>query len=364
MRIEVDGVRYGNFLRASAEFRLDALCGSFEFEATSEEGRPLPFVGGEACTVVVDDELVLTGFVEVVSVDGDAGEHRISVAGRDKTCDVLDSSISGLSDLRAPITLAQVARRVISHLGAGVRVADLASPASFEEAEDLAAPEPGQGAFEFLETLARKRRVLLTSSPEGDLVIATPTRSDSGGRIVHRRREEGESNNVLSYSVSYDLTTRFNRYVSASQRNLVPLSLAGEPDLDSIVDQGTSSPVIDPDVRSGRQLVISGESMFSDSQDQLRARWEADVRKARGRAYAATVHGYRNQLGSLWRTNQLVRVDDDFAGIAALMLVNGVRYSTSLEEGRTTTISLLNRNAYTLQLEEPEDEEIGLGLAG
>lgn len=366
MRIEVDGVRYGGFLRASAEFRLDALCGSFEFEATSEEGRPLPFVGGEPCAVIVDDELVLTGFIEIVNVDGDSGEHRIVVAGRDKTCDVLDSSISSLSDLRAPISLARIARRVVSHLGADVQVTDAARPAAFDEAEDLASPEPGQNAFEFLEALARKRRVLLTSGPSGDLVIAAPSTVDSGGRIVHKAREEGESNNVLAYSASYDQTNRFRRYVSASQRNLVPLSLAGVPDLDSIVDQGTSpsSAATDPGARAGRQLVIAGESMFSDSQDALRAKWEADVRKARGRAYGATVHGYRNQAGRLWRTNELVRVDDDFAGIASTMLVNAVRYSISLEEGRTTTLSLLNRNAYTLELEEPADEEVGLGLAG
>lgn len=366
MRIEVDGVEYLNFESASATVRLDALSNTFSFEATSEEARPLPFLGGEACRVLVDGEVVLTGFIEVVDASGDSGSHSIGIVGRDKTGDLLDSTIDKLSDLRGGrLALKTIIERVIAHLNPKdptfIRVVDLAKPASFNPAEDLHAPEPGQNAFEFIEKLARKRQVLLTSNGDGDVVITASSGKEVNASIQHRVKDN--RNNVISYSVSHDTTGRYNLYKSRAQLNATATSLAGTTSNDSIVNQGDAVQATDKDIRRGRQLVLVSENMSSGTENQNRARWEANIRKARGRVYSAVVDGFRNQTGNLWTINELVRVHDEYAGIEATMLVNSVEYSLSPDEGRTCTLSLVERNAYTLELEEPETEEIGSGLA-
>lgn len=363
MRLQVDGTRYGNFVGAEAVLRLDALSRTFGFEATSSQAQPLPFRGGESCLVFADGEQILDGFIELVNVDGDGGSHKIDVQGRDRTADLLDSGLGRLSDLRAPISLRAIVERVVAHLGTDLDVLDLANPAPFTRAEDLAAPEPGENAFEFLEALARKRQVLLTSDGSGRLVISSATGTVVDARIEHRRQGTS-SNNVLTYSVSYDSTGRFNSYKSISQLNAVALSLGGgDVSPSSVASQGTTKTVTDGEVRRGRQLVLVGESSFSTAEGARRASWEANIRRARGKTYSATVHGYRNQAGLLWTPNTLVQVVDDFAGINDRMLVNSVTFSMSEGEGRTTTLALVEKDAYTLIVSEPvEGSKKGLGI--
>lgn len=371
MKIEVGGVQYEGFVAASVISRLDALSNTFSFQATSEEARPLPFLGGEACNVLVDGESVLTGSIELVNVDGDRESHKIDIQGRDKTGDLLDSSLGNvengpLSDIKPPISLKRAIELVVSHLGTDLLVVDEARPALFNAAEDLVAPEPGQNAFEFIELLARKRQVLLTSNGDGDIVIASTPGAEVEAFLQHRIRDD--ANNVLSYSVSYDTTGRFNAYRSVSQLNVTPLNLTGSVETSAIVDQ-TSKVVRDRRIREGRQHVLVAESMYSSAEGERRALWERNIRRARGRVYSAAVDGYRNQTGNLWAINELVPVVDEYAGIEAIMLVNTVTFSKDEEGGSGTVLSLVERDAYSLTLAEPEEpeepeEKMGDGLFG
>ena len=94
----------------------------------------------------------------------------------------------------------------------------------------------------------------------------------------------------------------------------------------------------------------------------IRAKWEANVRKTRGRQYSVTVVGFRNQTKALWKVNTLVSVVDEFAGINSQMLINSVDFSFSLDSGSTTSMTLVPSNAYTIDLSEPKTETTGRGL--
>ena len=350
---------------------MDTLADSFTIEASSEDAQSLPFLGGESCKIFVDGERVLTGFIEKVKASGDPESHSITISGRSKPADIIDSALDSetsageiFSDLRPPISLKTVIERTIDSLGgdAKILVVDEANPDPFNEAEDLIAPEPGDNAFDFIEKWARKRQVLLTSNGDGNIVIIRGSATRIDAFLIHR--VNSNDNNVISWGVDYDLTTRFNRYKMPSQHNLIAIVLAGLTSADSIVDQGGGENVVtDKNVRPGRQMVIVPEANSSDAESKKRAQWEKNIRKARSRVYSAVVDGYRNQTGDLWRVNQLIRVDDAFAGIDSVMLVNSVEYSLTEDEGSTTDIELVNRNAYTLEpAEDDDDDEIGIGF--
>lgn len=362
MIIEVDGVQYNDFTSASAENRLDALSRTFSFEATSKDARPLPFRGGEPAKIFVDGDQFLSGNIEIVSVTGDSTSHSISIQGRSATGDLLDSSIASLGALSAPITLAQLCLRVIEHLGLDIEVVDEVSPDPFNEAEDIADPDPGDNAFQFLEAYARKRQVLLTDDENGDLVITASSGENIEASIINRIGDPFGLNNVLQYSVSYDSTGRYNLYRAISQLNPTAGALAGETDALSVAGQGDRQSAIDEQIRRGRQHILISEAMTSSDPSKNRATWEANIRKARGRVYGCTVNGYRNETGELWRVNQLPIVLDEDASIASRMLVNSVAFSLNEQRGRSTTLSFVESNAYTLELTEPVTEEVGDAL--
>lgn len=361
MIIEVDGVQYEGFTGASTEIRLDALSNTFSFDASSDKAKPLPFKLGQAVRVFVDGEQVLAGFIELINVSGDSRTHSIQVQGRDKTGDLLDSTMGSLGALKAPITMATLCRRVIRHLGTGISVEDLVNPAPFSAAEDIADPEPGDNAFQFLEQYARKRHVLLSSNATGDILITAASGDEIEASLVNRIDDPDGQNNVLTYSVSYDSTGRFNLYRAVSQLNPTAAALAGETDALTVASQGDRQQAIDEEIRRGRQRVLVSEAMTSSDPAQDRATWEANIRKARGRVYSCTVDGYRNATGDLWRVNTLPQVIDEDADINARMLINSVAFQLVPGKGSVTTLSFVERNAYTLQLEEPVtvDEEVG-----
>lgn len=354
MRLEVKGIEYDNFTAASCEIRLDALSNTFSFEAVAAAGEALPFKGDEACRVIVNDEVVLTGTIEVVDVSYSAGSHTIMVQGRDKTGDLLDSTIDVIDDLNAPITLKQVIEKVIENIGADITVIEDVTTEPFEAAQDLIAAEPGDNAFQLIEKYARKRQVLLTSNGDGNIVITSGSAKTALGSIQHII--DADDNNVIAGSFSFDSTGRYNVYKFASQLNPIALNLAGEIGLDSVSDQ--SGGASDPDVRIGRQLVLIAESPFSDNQNEARAKWEANIRKARGLVYSVTVSGFgvddTGLIGDLWEINTLYQIIDDYLGKSEPMLCNSVTFTLDAQGGELTSLSFVDQNAYSISLAEPQ----------
>lgn len=362
MLLEVNGVQYDNFTSASCEIRLDALANTFSFEAVAAEGEALPFKGGEKCRVIVEGQVVLTGSIEVVEVNYDASDHVITVQGRDKTGDLLDSSLDAISDLRGQsLTLKQIIERAIDDIsGPDIKLADKikvieeVSTAKFDPAQDVVSAEAGDNAFDFIEKYSRKRQVLLTSDGDGNIVITSGSGIQAAGSIQHIIG--ANDNNVLASSFSFDTTGRFRVYKLASQLSIIPLNLAGEIGLDSVVDQrGDAS---DTDVRKGRQLVLISEASSSSDQETPRAQWEANIRKARGLVYSATVQGYRVDLtdanAALWRENRLYQIVDDYLGKSEPMLSNSVIFTLDVNGGQQTSIGFVDQKAYSLELAKPQ----------
>jgi prophage tail gpP-like protein len=358
MIIEVNGTEYTGWTKATATLRLDTLTNSFGFQATAKDAIPLPFRGGEDCTVKVDGEKILTGSTEIVEVDGESNSHTISVTGRDRTGDIVDSKIGSLSNIRPPITLKQVIDRVLAHIKSPVSVVSEYFPLPFVEAEDLASPEFGMGVWEFIEGLARKRQVLLSSDASGNIVIQRASGKHIGATLQNKIRNN--SNNVLSFACSYDTTGLFRLYRNASQQNPVAINDDGLRTTTSMVEQ--ISALEDTNVRSGRQFAILAENATSTGDLQERNKWEYNIRKTRSQTYSATVDGFRNQTGNLWAVNEVINVEDDFAGIESRMLVNSVVFSLGME-GRRTNLTLVHKDAYTLELPtQTSIDKLGVGL--
>ena len=346
--LRVAGIDYTNFTSASVAIRLDALCNTFTFDAAAPEGKSLPFLGGEACEVAVDGEKVLTGYIEVIDASYSASDHTISISGRDKTGDLLDSSIDVISDISG-VTLKQLIERVIKQIGLDIKVIDNINPDAFSKAEDLASPEAGDNAFQFIEKYARKRQVMLTSDADGNIVIDSNSGISATGAVQHLLG--ATDNNVVECRFSYDTTGRFNSYKMASSLNPVTLG-ASSNDLGALVAQ--SGGVLDPAIRKTRQLILVSEVPYSSKQCIERARWESDVRKARGLRYTCTVNGFRvgGEGTELWQINRLYQITDDFVGKQEQMLCNSVAFDYSLDGGSATALEFIGQDAYKT-FEEP-----------
>jgi prophage tail gpP-like protein len=350
IRLVVNGVEYVDWTAADVSMRLDALSRTFGFEAVGVAAGRLPFEGGEPCEVWVDGEKVLTGSIELVNMTCDANEHRIDVQGRDLTGDFIDSDVSVIDELNTDgLTLKRIIEIVLAHIGSTLSVVDNAAPKAFNIAEDGISPEPGDNAFDYCETLARKRQVLLTGNAHGNVVIDNNVGLMVDGVLQHRAGDP--TNNVTRCELSKDSTGRFNLYYLTSQLNPLAIQHAGDIPNAAIVEQ--TGATTDDRIRLGRQMVLVSESMYSAAEAEARVWWEYLARWARSFLYVATVVGFRHQGGELWEPNTIISVDDEYANIDARLLVAAVRFAENSTDGAVTELTCLRGNAFAAAPAEP-----------
>lgn len=340
--LQVAGKSYINFTEAEVMLSMDSMAGGFSFSAVDIEGAGLPFVGGESCKVTVEDLVVIDGFIDVIDVEYSSDLHSIRIEGRDKTSDIIDSTVEGIK-LDGSSTLKQAVEKVINFIGSDITVTDSVGLSPFNEAEDKLSASVGQNAFDFLEKLARKKAVLL-SSDAGNINIIKP--STDALNITIKNVIGANDNNVKSASYSNDLTQRFNKYRTRSQANLVAADEAGEIGTEQLVDQ--VGEYIDSEIRTTRKFILQSENVSAAKQARLRAEWEGRIRKTRSKSYGVVVVGHKNTI-DIWRPNTLVNVIDDFAGVSENMLISTVTFKVSVDYGTTTELSLVDKDAYNAQ---------------
>lgn len=349
INLEVNGVEYTNFTRATCTVALDSLANDFSFEAVMPAGQQLPIKGGQSCRVVVDGVLQVTGWIESIGGSCSAQEHSISISGRDRTADLIDSDIDVMDDIRGTaVSLQKIISLVVAHIGSDLKVIDNAKPALFNVAEDIVVPKPGDNAFAFVEGYAQKRQVLLTSNADGDITITKSEPTQSAG--VLQNAVAGIDNNILSSAWSFTGTDLFNKYIQKGQQDPQALDMGGASSADGVVSQKGME--TDPAVRKGRQRVDVADKGFSTAQLKTRAAWSKKIRKARSVAYACTVQGFRNSGGELWAVNTLVPVYDEFADIDRPLLLNSITFAQD-NGGSVASLGFVEADAYALKASEP-----------
>ena len=378
--IEVSGVRFEGFNSASVTKSLDTLSGSFAFNATRQEQIQLPFSVGEPCNIFVSGIKVITGFIDLISVNYSKDQHSIDIQGRDKTADIIDSTMDGEIEFNGNISFKEIIEQTLRKSGiTDISVTDDVGGIKTFTGSDIESGGVGENIFDFLEQLGRKRQVLLNSDGDGNIRITQSSQDIIEQTIVNK----AGAGNIVSGGISYDDTNRFNLYKVHSQDNNAGLGLSGLSlnEINSYNRQGEST---DGDIRESRRLNIIAEGSYTDEGGdsvlgngrnekdgktliQKRAEWEQNIRRVQSIDYSATVQGFlRPNSDQLWEANKLVQVDDEFAALNAIMLVNSVTYSQSIEQGSLTTLNFVDRDAYIVEANKPavqkRTNKTGLGL--
>lgn len=383
MEVQIGETKFSRFTNVSANIRLDALVNTFEFTAVDNLGGLIEINSGDFCKVFADGEVVVTGYIDKVSVRYSKGQHIVQAKGRSKTSDIVDSSLAGGASASSS-TLVKIIEDTIDILQGSnedgapipfikVIVEEGVKIEPFSEAEDKLGPAVGENIFKYFDRLARKRQVILRSNTAGDIVITRGSTKTTGITLHHSRNSD--KNNVISAEYISDDTKRYGKYQCVSQlgasssRYKEQLKEAAKeqlkdtpfahPSEEIVADYNTNvaSNGIFPDdsIRETRHLVVKAEKNYSSGQLNERAEWEYNVRTSRSKKYVVKVNDYRTEKGELWNVNLLVDIVEAFVGnIDNIMLIGNVNFSFDLKNGRQTTLTLLQKDAFSDFLPVPE----------
>lgn len=343
MKVVIGGKSYRHFTSGSVTSKLTSITREFELEAGTKGVNDIPFRKGQTVQMSAGDDKLFNGYIDRIEIKGKPDDLTYSLSGRDLLSDVVDSNLDGLPD--TGLTVEHACKVVIGFLEISVKVIDLADTRSrpFESSLDIVAPEPADTAGQFLKSVAQRRQVLLTSDGDANLIITEGIGQAVDGKLINR--VDGKGNNLQTFEFATDDSRRFGFYTSDSQFNVAAIGSAGgaAPSPREIVD--SHSIFRDKAIRSSRRRSVPSESSYPIEDSQRRVRWEANMSRAEGITYDASIDGHRDRSGALWIVNTAPLVEDGFAGINARMLIKGIRYRFD-QENETTELQLTDREAY------------------
>lgn len=333
IEIKVNQAIYGGWKSCRLPFGIEQIANSFELgfkDRWSGQDNPYPIPVGSECQVLIDDETVITGYVDDNTPSFDARSHEINLTGRDKTGDLVDCSAIYRSGQWIGATLDKIVRDICKPYGIAVIVdvpmGDKFATFSIEE---------GESSFEAIDRACRMKAVLPVSDGRGHLVL---TRAKSGAPIANLI--EGE--NILAAQGNYSMRERFSEYIIKGQDR-------ASDDFDAPeAHTQVMARAADSFVKRYRPLIILAEDKGPHATYKQRAEWERNVRRGRSARATITVRGWRNATGALWRANTIAYVYSPYLGADANLLVAGGTYVMNEEQGELTELTVVGRDALDL----------------
>lgn len=355
--LEIEGRRWTAFKSIKVTTAIDKLSGLLEFE-TVKKGLQFPFANGESVKVFINGEQVLDGYLEYMQVSHSSTEHNIIVHGRDKTADIVDSTIGG--NLRySNINLIDVAKNILKYLN----ITDIQV---FSDVEiqpfgvgDLVSGELGETAFEFLERYAQKRQILITTDGQGNIVFTRSSNNLLKTKLIYGNR----NSNILDATATFDNSSRFYKYVMYTQANpsaIISTAVSKKDPKTPAEKRATWFPhiegttrkttVYDRDIRQSRTRSFILQNSDNIKNLKSRAVWEANIRRAKAFSYSCTVVGFvAKEDNILWRPNMLVQIIDADCLIHSNLITQSVNYEFGLDTGSKTTLEFLAKDALDIE---------------
>lgn len=350
LEVQIGDIPYTDFIDYSFTRDMEEISSEFKLTLSTLSGGLFPVKRGDKIRAMIDNKAFITGYIDIINIDYSIDAHSIILTGRNKTQDIIDSTIDASAELKTPISLQNVIQYVLNYLGLkDIKIINKAGIVDPFLSSEIVSGQVGVGCFDFLDEYCRKRDVLLTTDGDGNIVITNGDGTLINGELIHQIN--GKFNNIKSASITLDDSKRFNTYIVKSQQNPTALAVTFENFLSSqaiTVLRGTSS---DTSIRTSRKLVLQVDNADSAANAIKRAQWEKEIRRARADIYTVTLDGFKydNEDGDIWEPLQIVKVFDEFSSIDDELLIRKVSYNYNISKGQETILELVPKIAYNLR---------------
>lgn len=333
----IDGKSYGGWTRVEVQDGIEQIAGGFNLQLTSKYpgvDQPMDLREGLPCQLRLGNDSVVLGYIDDYETDDTATNSQITVTGRDKTGDLVDCAAIFKTGQWRGVSLQQIVADIAHPFGITVTVE---AGTDTGEAFKRFALEEGEKAFEAIDRACRLRAVLVTSTPDGNLLLTSAGAVSSGVRLV-------EGVNMLKFNSHHNWKERYSEIIMKGQQ-------PGDDQESGAAVAHMKATAKDEGINRYRPLVVIAEHGTSNKALADRAKWEVNVRMGRGKRGGCTVVGWRTgkdgQEGPLWRKNTLVQVYSPRMNLDMELLIVSCTYMLT-EQGKNTALTFARPEAFTL----------------
>lgn len=314
-------------------FSMDDMAGSFTIEqgydTANMTGFAFPDMGmGAEVSIYLDGKLAIRGQVDSREGRGDASSYRITLQGRTRTGNLVDSSATHKTGQWDKVKPSQVVRDIADPFGVEVSV-----QRDVQEIVKRFILRDGESAERAIRRISREFGMIPFSDEEGRLVIARPGARGVGEPLVLGR-------NILTWTATMDLKV-LHSHVIAKGQAITDDHMYGRPATHIV------AAVRDETVAAYRPLIIP---MWGDATpDRVRRRAWIEALRRQGESLRVTVEvpGFTDAVtGDLYRPNVRHHVAIPPDGVDVTLVAKSVSFRMGPNEARTT-IELVPEQAFS-----------------
>ena len=336
--LAVDGQQWDGWTEMSVTSSLEAIAGEFDLTITTQwsDASPRVIRQGLPCTVALGDDTVVTGYIDDFIPSYDAENVSIRVSGRDKTGDLVDSSVVHKSGQWKGVRLEKLADEICKPYGITV-----VNETDTGEAFPAVVLEQGETAFDLLDRLAKQRGVLLTADGLGRLVITRASTRRAGVALVLGQ-------NILAARGRFSWRERNSQYIVKGTTSAGGSTWDEQP---AKVTGGRQTIVDDGEINRYRPKILVNEDSLTVGGANTRGEWYKSRMLGEANSTEITLAGWRENgdSGPLWQKNQLADIDDPVQNLKTTWLIKAVTF-TEGDNGRICVLTLVPPESMDLPL--------------
>lgn len=290
----------------------------------------------EEVKIFIEDETLITGYIESIPVEYGKEEFNIQFIGRDKTSDLIDCTYNKSNNEFKKQTRANIIKRLLSPFNLDVVVDSSATSAANVKLDTFKADE-GAFIYDLISEICRDAGLLPLTLGDGKLTLMKATTTDRatdpiqyGDNAVWGKRIDNAADRYSDYYIK-------GCGIGSDSKRLE----------DFIEPQGHFQ---DSVVSRYRPITIFSDRATDSGKCNDRAKFEARVRAAYSNAIVYQLPGWKQSDNSIWKKNTIITVYDEILGLSAQELLAAeidYYYDETDKRGAWTTIVLVDKDAFS-----------------
>lgn len=302
----------------------------FKFTAAERDPYPtlwqrLQFVPGDICTIYLGGVLALNnGIITDRQVAYDPGNHGVQLLGRSLTYYAAQSSTDHKDENFDGKTFEQVARTVLAPYPVGIKVVGTLNPRPYAR---LRGPK-GATIWDFLETIARPRGIVLGSDHLGNILLIGDHSFAIDADLI-------EGQNIKKCQCLISIQNLYARYGGMAQS-------AGTDGHSGKQSNELYAEVQDKFPTAAYNLFTSPFPVWDEA--ELREEVDNEARWHKGTKIQATITTYgwfQPRAPNLWRAGQNVQTKSPMAILDRVLKAQTVTFTQDNTNGTETTLDLV-----------------------
>jgi len=343
----INGINFNDYFEnLNILWRIDEVARTLDLEMTFTEDQVFPNIAAnDTIQIFCLNRLYFNGFIEVINPSYDKERLTFQLQGRSLTADVVDSTVGSHIEFSGKVSL----QTIITTLNQRLAGANLKITTNVQNTEETLEDEqfkanPDTPLFDFLDRLARRFNLFVTSDAKGDIILLNVNSNQAPKYYLnHQFHKVNDLIICDELNASIDVSERFYEYRVHGKLNTT--TRTSKVNTDSIYAVASS---FDNSIRSSRILdIIMETDTVNKSVLQKRADWEKATRIGRSISFVANLFSLQDpNTNEFYDINNLMQINDEATKVKDNLLVKEIRLNLNKEDGVNLELEMTSADAF------------------